>query len=141
MTRAAPPHASDSGRRRSHLARRHLAWLGAGLVVGFVVPFLFADVLHLPRDLDYGIYIAAVFALFVLWARTTGQRLDVMLRRRRRLAVVLGVVFAVVLAAAVVLGPSPPPPAPRAWRWCGRCCGGGSPTEPPTACCSPRSRS
>jgi len=118
MTRAAPPHASDSGRRRSHSARRHLAWLGAGLVVGFVVPFLFADVLHLPRDLYYGIYIVAVFALFVLWARTTGQRLDVMLRRRRRFAVVLGVVFAVVLAAAVVLSePAGPRPEGLALVW------------------------
>ena len=44
------------------------------------------------------IYIAAVLGFFVLWARTTGQRLDVMVRRRWRLAVVLGLVFAVVLA-------------------------------------------
>ena len=65
-----------------------------GSVVGFVVPFLFADVLQLPRDLYYGVYIAAVLVFFVLWARTTGQRLDVMVRRRWRLAVVLGLVIA-----------------------------------------------
>jgi len=109
---------APSGRRRSHSARRHLAWLGVGLVVGFLVPYLFADVLHLPRDLYYGIYIATVLALFVLWARTTGQRLDVMLRRRRRLAVVLGVVVAVVLAAAVVLSePAGPRPEGLALVW------------------------
>ncbi len=83
-------------------ARHHLAWLGAGLVLGFVVPFLFADVLQLPRDLYYGVYIAAVLVFFVLWARTTGRRLDVMVRRRWRLAVVLGLVIALVLAFVVV---------------------------------------
>jgi len=109
---------APSGRTRSRSARRHLAWLGAGLVVGFVVPFLFADVLQLPRDLYYGVYIASVLALFVLWARTTGQRLDVMLRRRRRLAVVLGLVFAVVLATAVVLSePAGPRPDGLALVW------------------------
>jgi len=109
---------APGGRARSRSARRHLAWLGAGLVVGFVVPFLFADVLQLPRDLYYGVYIASVLALFVLWARTTGQRLDVMLRRRRRLAVVLGLVFAVVLATAVVLSePAGPRPDGLALVW------------------------
>jgi len=109
---------APGGRARSRSARRHLAWLGTGLVVGFVVPFLFADVLQLPRDLYYGVYIASVLALFVLWARTTGQRLDVMLRRRRRLAVVLGLVFAAVLAVAVVLSePAGPRPEGLALVW------------------------
>jgi hypothetical protein len=81
-----------SGRTRSGTAREHLAWLGAGLVMGFAVPFVFADVLQLPRDVYYGVYIAAVLVFFVLWARATGQRLAVMVRRRWRLAVVLGLV-------------------------------------------------
>jgi len=92
-------------------ARRHLGWLAAGLVLGFVVPFLFADVLQLPRDLYYGIYVAAVLVFFVLWARATGQRLNVMVRRRWRFAVFLGVVFALVLSIAVVRsGPATPGP-------------------------------
>ena len=66
------------------------------------MPFLFADVLQLPRDLYYGIDITGVFVFFVLWARATGQRLDVMVRRRRRRAVVLTVVFALLLSSAVV---------------------------------------
>jgi hypothetical protein len=100
-----------SGSTRSDSARRHLTWLVAGLVVGFVVPFLFADLLQLPRDLYYGVYIGSVLVFFVLWARTTGQRLAVMVRRRWRLAVVLGLAFAVVLGVAVVrsepAGPGP----------------------------------
>jgi hypothetical protein len=87
---------------RDGAVRRNLAWLAAGFVVAFAVPFVFADLLHVPRDLYYGIYAAAVLALFVLWARATGQRLDVMIRRRWRLAIVLGVVFALVLTVIVV---------------------------------------
>ena len=54
-------------------ARQHLAWLCAGFVVGFAVPFLFTDVVQLPRDLYYGIYIGAVLVFFGLWARATGN--------------------------------------------------------------------
>jgi hypothetical protein len=82
--------------------RQQLAWLAAGLLVGFTVPFVFADVLQLPRDLYYAVYIAAVLVFFVLWARATGQRLDVMLRRRWRSAVVLGLLFGGVLSVVVL---------------------------------------
>ena len=108
----------ESGRARSSTAREHLAWLGAGLVVGFVVPFLFADVLGLPRDLYYGIYIVAVGGFFVLWARATGQRLGVMVRRRWRLAVVLGLIFAVILGFFVFRAePATPGPEGLALAW------------------------
>src|SRR5690242_14718546 len=102
---------APGARLRSGSARRHLTWLVAGLVLGFAVPFLFADLLRLPRDLYYGIYIASVLAVFVAWARATGQRLDLIVRRRWRPAVVLGLVFALVLGVAVVrsepAGPGP----------------------------------
>ena len=93
---------STSARIRTSPARQHLTWLGAGFVVGFAVPFLFADVLQLPRDLYYGIYIGAVLVFFGLWARATGQRLDLMVRRRWRWAVVLGVVVAAALSVVVL---------------------------------------
>jgi hypothetical protein len=109
---------APAARLRPGSARQHLAWLGAGLVLGFVVPFVFADVLRLPRDLYYGIYIVSVLAFFMTWARTTGQRLDVLVRRRPRLAVVLGVVFAVVLGLAVVRSePAGPGPDGAALAW------------------------
>ncbi|MDQ2709770.1 MAG: hypothetical protein M3Z25_20025 [Actinomycetota bacterium] len=88
-------------------ARPQLVWLGGGLVLGFAVPFLFADVLQLPRDLYYGIYAASVLIFVASWAAATGQRLDLMLRRRRRLAVVLGVACALVLAVVVVRTETP----------------------------------
>ena len=43
-----------------------------------------------------------MLGFFVLWARTTGRRLDAMMRRRWRSAVVLGLVVALVLAVVVV---------------------------------------
>jgi hypothetical protein len=82
--------------------RLHLRWLGAGLAMGFVVPFVFADVLDLPRDLYYGIYVAAVGLFFVAWARSTGQPLAGMLRRRWPAAIVLGLLAAAVLSVSVV---------------------------------------
>ena len=101
----APGRSRDGGARSSHdrpagagrtrpiaLGTATSRRAGAGLVVGFVVPFLFADVLRLPKDLYYGVYIASVLLFFVAWARATGQRLDLMVRRRWRSAVVLGVV-------------------------------------------------
>src|SRR6476646_9612090 len=95
MTDVGAPRA----RIRTSPARQHLTWLGAGFVVGFAVPFLFADVVQLPRDLYYGVYIATVLVFFGLWARATGQRLDLMVRRHWRWAVVLGVVVAAALGA------------------------------------------
>ena len=52
-------------------ARQQIRWLAAGLVIAFAIPFVFADVLDLPRDLYYGIYAATVVVFFVLWARFT----------------------------------------------------------------------
>lgn len=74
-------------------ARRHLEWLAAGLALGFAVPFVFADLLDLPRDLYYGIYIAFVATFFFAWARRTGQDLGEMVRRRTATAIALGLGF------------------------------------------------
>ena len=89
---AAPPPATASVVG----PRRHLAWLAGGMVMAFLVPFILADQLDLTRDVYYGVYVAAVVALFVAWAHDTGQSLREMVTRRWRLAAGLGVVFAVV---------------------------------------------
>ena len=83
-------------------ARRQLPWIGAGLAVGFLVPFVFADRLALQRDLYYAIYAAAVIGFFAAWARATEQPLREMVHRRWRLAVVLGLVFGAALAFMVL---------------------------------------
>jgi hypothetical protein len=79
-------------------ARRHFAWLVGGIAGSFLVPFILADQLGLPRDLYYAVYVAAVVGLFMAWSRDTRQPLREMLARRWQLAVGLGVVFAVISA-------------------------------------------
>ena len=83
-------------------AARQGRWLAGGLALGFLVPFLFADQLALPRDLYYGIYIVAVFGFFVLWAERTGQSLRDMVQRRWKLALGLGLAVAAILAVMVM---------------------------------------
>jgi len=83
-------------------AVQQLRWLIGGLTLGFLVPFVLADQLDVPRDLYYGIYAVSVFAFFMLWARATGQSPAGMLRRRWLLALTLGLAFAGLLALMVV---------------------------------------
>jgi hypothetical protein len=92
--------------RLSEAARAHLAWLAAGLVMGFAVPFVFADVLEIQRDAYYALYATAVGVFVVSWARATGQDLRRMARHRLLLAVVLGVAVAGLLAG-IVIGTEP----------------------------------
>jgi hypothetical protein len=80
----------------------HAAWLAAGLAIGFLVPFVFADVLEIQRDVYYGIYGGIVTALFAAWARSTGQPVRELVARRWRWAVVLGLACGAVLAVAAV---------------------------------------
>jgi hypothetical protein len=87
---------------RPSAAVQQLRWLAGGLAFGFLVPFVFADLLELPRDLYYGVYIASVTAFFLLWARATGRPLGAMMRRRWPLAVGLGLLVGAVLAVGVV---------------------------------------
>lgn len=83
-------------------AGRHLVWLVTGFAFAFSVPFVFADLLELPRDLYYAIYVVGVAAFFGLWVRATGQQLGEMMRRRWVLALVLGLVVAGLLTLMVL---------------------------------------
>jgi hypothetical protein len=79
-----------------------LGWLAGGLVLGFTVPFLVADVLAVPRDGFYAVYAVVVVAFVALWARSTGQSPVAMARRRLPLALALGAVFAGIVALIVL---------------------------------------
>ena len=83
-------------------AGRHLRWLVGGFAFAFLVPFVLADRLDLPRDLYYAIYVVGVAAFFVLWVRTTDQSLGEMIRRRWVLALVLGLAVAGLLTLIVL---------------------------------------
>jgi hypothetical protein len=97
IERGAPVSALTAG------AGRHLVWWVSGFVFAFLVPFVFADLLELPRDVYYAIYVVSVAAFFGLWVRATGQSLGEMIRRRWVLAVVLGLAVAGLLTL-IVLG-------------------------------------
>jgi hypothetical protein len=83
-------------------AGRHLRWLVGGFAFAFLVPFVLADVLDLPRDLYYAVYVVGVAAFFGLWAWATGQSLGEMARRRWVLALVLGLAVAGLLTLVVL---------------------------------------
>ena len=83
-------------------AGQHLRWLLGGFAFAFLVPFVLADLLELPRDLYYAIYIVGVALFFGLWVRATGQSFGEMVRRRWVLAVALGVAVAGLLTLIVL---------------------------------------
>ena len=80
----------------------HWAWLGAGFVLAFAVPFVFADRLGVNRDLFYGLYALAVLGLFWLWSRSTEYDRVAAVRRRWLAALLLGLAAAGILATMVV---------------------------------------
>lgn len=89
----------------THVARRRVSqwsWLGWGLVVAFGVPFLFADLLELPRDLYYGLYMLFVAVFVGTWARVSELNVRAMFRRNWQWAVVLGTGCAGVLTFIVL---------------------------------------
>ena len=100
-----------SARTREGTPLRHFAWLGGGMAVAFLVPYVLADRIGLQRDVYYGVYAVSVAGLFVGWSRDTGQSLREMCARRWKLAVVLGLVAAGAMAFIAtrqdVRGPHP----------------------------------
>jgi hypothetical protein len=79
----------------------HWLWLGGGLALGFLTPFVLADILELDRDLYYALYGAAVIGYVGAWATMTGQSLRRLASRKLGLAVALGVVAGAVLVLMV----------------------------------------
>lgn len=91
--------------RSLHAARRPVSqwnWLICGLGVAFVMPFVFADVLAVPRDLYYLLYMSSVAVLVAAWVRASRFDVRVAVRRRWRWAVALGAVCAALLSFVVL---------------------------------------
>jgi len=109
MTVATPSH---HGPTRLHLqfaareAHNHWSWLGAGLLLFFLVPFTFTDVLSINRDLYYGIYIATVFAFVAAWLAYANDTPRGVLFRHWRAGVTLGLLFAGAMIVIVLNEPS-----------------------------------
>ncbi len=101
MSTHAVTHSARSG-RLPFAAVQQIRWLAGGLALGFFVPFVFADLLDIQRDLYLGIYVAAVLGFFVAWTRATDQSIREMVHRRWLLAVVLGIAFGALMALIVL---------------------------------------
>ena len=82
--------------------REQLPWIAGGLVGAFVVPFVLADQLSLPKDLYYGIYGASVLGFLTAWVRATKQPWRASMRRHWKLAILLGVFFGALLSFIVL---------------------------------------
>jgi hypothetical protein len=90
------------GVRVWHGVSEHWVWLAGGFVLAFAVPYVFADVLEINRDLFYGIYAISVVGLFWFWSRSTGYDLVQAVKRRWLAALLLGLASAGVLTAIVL---------------------------------------
>lgn len=96
--------------RRTIGASVETRWLLGGLVFAFAIPFLFTDLIHVPRDLYYAIYVVAVFTFVGAWALQTQQPVRAFLTRRWKWGVSLGVLAGVVLMFTVLRESSMPHP-------------------------------
>jgi len=85
---------------------KHLKWLAAGVIIGFLVPFVFGDRLTLPLDLYYLIYFAAVGTFFAVYIKKTGLNVREWLSRRLAWGLALGVVFGLVMVKFVLTNPA-----------------------------------
>jgi len=81
---------------------RQWYWLGAGLALFFLLPFLLTDVTTVDRDVYYAIYIATVLAFTGLWLRFATESPRAVLTRNWRAGIVLGAIFVLPLAAIVL---------------------------------------
>jgi hypothetical protein len=113
VTRTSPA-AAHAGRLAGPLQVR---WLLGGLAFAFGLPFVFADLVGLQRDVYYAIYVVAVFALFATWARQTQQPLRAFLTRRWKWALLLGVVTGGLLTLIVLHQPATA--HPHGWAFVG----------------------
>lgn len=84
----------------------HLKWLAMGLVVGFMTPFVFGDLLTLPLDLYYLIYFAVVGAFFVFYIRRTGLNVREWFSRRLGWGLALGALFGAILVRFILTNPA-----------------------------------
>ena len=69
----------------------HGVWFVAGLVVSFLVPFVFSDTLELRSDAYYGVYFAIVLGMLAAYVRFTGTNVADLFRRSWKVSLAIGV--------------------------------------------------
>ncbi|MFW5774735.1 MAG: hypothetical protein ACOCW2_00475 [Chitinivibrionales bacterium] len=87
----------------AHLS--HLLWIPSGLLVGFLAPFLFADLLNLPQDFYYLIYFVIVAAFFGVYVKKTALDLQECITTHIGWAFATGVLGGMVMMQGVLMRP------------------------------------
>lgn len=100
------PHDWPLARSAGAARNRHWRWLGVGLVLCFLIPFVLTDLVSIDRDLYYGIYIVAVFGFVGAWVGRANESPRAVLTRNWLAGVVLGALFAVPLVVIVLDAPA-----------------------------------
>jgi hypothetical protein len=85
--------------------RKHLIWVGAGALVGFLASFIFGDLLNLPLDLYYLIYFGIITLFFFVYIKKTHFNLKERYSKRLIWGIVLGLIFAALMANNVLSRP------------------------------------
>jgi hypothetical protein len=83
-------------------AGEQAGWLLGGAAFAFLIPFVFADLIELQRDLFYGLYALSVGLFVFAWGSHTGLRVRDLLARNWRWGLVVGAAGAGVMVVMVV---------------------------------------
>jgi hypothetical protein len=83
----------------------HLKWTASGALVGFGSSFIFGDLLTLPVDLYYLIYIGIIVIFFSAYIRKTNFNIKEWVSRRFVWSVLLGLIFGALMMQNVLSRP------------------------------------
>ena len=83
----------------------HLIWIAYGALIGFGSSFVFGDLLILPLDLYYLIYIGIIITLFSIYIRKTNLNLKEWFSKRLVWGILLGLIFGALMAQNVLSRP------------------------------------
>jgi hypothetical protein len=86
------------------------AWFAAGLVLSFLIPFVFSSTLDVRHDLYYLVYFAGTLAFLAAYVVATGVDLRAVVARSWRWSLLLGAALAVLLVVQVFREDSTPRP-------------------------------
>lgn len=84
---------------------RHIRWIAYGALTGFSSSFIFGDLVTLPVDIYYLIYIGIILTFFYLYVRKTHLDVREWLSRRLTSGILLGLIFGALMVQNVLLRP------------------------------------
>ncbi len=88
------------------VSKQHLFWLIGGLALGFAIPFIFAGLLHLPRDLFLIPYVISMSAFLYGYIRLNNVKLSAVLRHKMVWGLVAAIPLSFFSVQSVLIQPS-----------------------------------